>query len=169
MAYATAQDLIDRYDPRLLGDVASIDGTQVSSSGLLTNPRVAQCLEDAEGEINAAVTVGQRYAPADLTAMTGADAAHLQRICCEIAWYLLLSRRIIVVTDEYLKMAGDKYADHLENLRQGKRVFAIVDVREAGLPTLATPSSVDLNNLNTIAARSRGHFYPARVMPAGRP
>jgi phage gp36-like protein len=109
------------------------------------------------------------YSTTQLAAMTGSDQAHLERICCEIAWYLLLSRRIIVVTDEYLKMAGDKYADHLESLRNGKRVFAIADNREAGLPMLATPSSVELNNLNTIAARSRGHFYPNRVMPAGRP
>ena len=168
MAYASPQDFIDRYDVRVVGDLASVDGTQVSQVGLLTNARLLQCLEDAEGEINSAVLVGQRYSTTDLAAMTGADAAHLQRICCEIAWYLLLSRRWYVVSGEHLKLAVEKYADHLEMLRAGKRVFNIVDVKEAGLPTMSQPSSVQINNLNTIAARSRGHFYPDRVMPVGR-
>ena len=51
MAYATAADLIARFDWRIIGDLASDSGTQVTEGALANKSKVTAALNDASGRV----------------------------------------------------------------------------------------------------------------------
>lgn len=161
MPYATPADLLKRFDARTLGDLAADDGKRIVPSALLSDANVASALDDASGEIEAALLQGARYSALDLTNLTGNSKQYLARICCEIAFGLLWRRR--PWADDQQRLEAIKRADeHLERLRKGERVFDIVAVEQAGLPDVTGVTLADLQNLNLLRDRTR-HYYPARA------
>lgn len=168
-AYVTATEFIARYDKRLLGDLASVDGVRVTSSALSSDTRITTALEDASGEVDAAVKIANRYTATDLSGLTGNGLQYLKKIVCDIAFYLLIDRRAL---NNVMREEADRrfkvYRAHLEDLRQGKQIFDVEAAKEAGLPNTGGPTSVEANNLNTMTSRVRGHLYPVRRFPVGR-
>lgn len=169
MAYADTDDLLARFDQRVLGDLASVDGEQVTPAALAADPRVLAALDDASGEIDSAVRVAGRYTADDLAGLTGTGLAHLKRITCDIAFWLLIDRRCLVniVADE-ADRRNRIYREHLKDLREGREIFDVATARTSALPSQALPTTVELVNNNTIAGRARGHFYPGYVLPNNR-
>lgn len=165
MAYATVNDFLDRFDSRVIGDLASEDGLNVPPGDLQDSSRLLTAIDDASGEIDAAVTIGQRYTPAQLATLTGVGLAYLKRICCEIAYYYLLTRCLRAVSPDRVEAAAKRYDDVLKMLSNGQRVFALDEPREAGLPLTIEPTSLDIDETRLIAGRARGHFYPVREAP----
>ncbi|MBC7336283.1 MAG: hypothetical protein H5U01_08445, partial [Clostridia bacterium] len=54
---ASVQDLIDRFDSRLLADLARDDGTP--ETNLASNTRILSALTDASGEVRSAILQGR--------------------------------------------------------------------------------------------------------------
>lgn len=168
MAYATPSDLKDRFDQRTLGDLASVNGTRTTASALANDTRVLTALADASGEMDSAVKVARRYTPAQLAALTGDALAHLKRITCDIAFYLLIDRKVVGVSQEEFERRYKVYRSHLDDLRKGIAIFGVEEAMEAGLVSTDGPSSVQIENMNYITGRARGHYYPRRILPGNR-
>lgn len=167
MSYATPEDFLTRYDARIFGDVVRDDGSQATPAELLADLNLQAALDDASGDIEAACLVGERYTPDDLAALTGNSLYHLKRICCDIAVAYLLRRRPSdnAEADDARMELAEK---HLNKLRTGENVFwRGDDVDQAGAPDTTGPTTVQLQQLNTIARRTQ-NYYPAPLLPFNR-
>lgn len=164
--YATGAQLLERYDARVLGDLVADDNTQVAAAALPANSIIVAALEDASGDIEAALFVGRRYSPADLSGLTGNSQKHLIRITCDIAVSYLLRRRV-EQNPERAAAQAQLAESHLEMLRDGVNVFGLDPQMDAGKPTTTGPSTPDFTNLNLIRDRTR-NYYPAKHLPGNR-
>lgn len=168
MAYATPAQMIQRYDVRTLGDLVGDNGIRVDRAALATDANLQAALDDASGEIEAALLQGKRYTTAQLTALTGNSAKYLVRLTCTIAFGLLFGRRPWSDDDE--EGSGRRGAEKqaraaLEMLRKGQTIFDVEEVKEAGLPAIETPTIQTILQSNLAVDQSRGHFYPRRRLP----
>lgn len=167
MSYATPADFLKRFDARVFGDIVKDDGVQATAVELLTDENLQASLDDASGDIESACLVGERYMPDDLAALTGNSLNHLKRICCDIAAAYLLRRRPSNDPDRDTERM-EQAEKHLMRLRSGETVFYRGDdVDQAGVPDVTGPSTVDLQNLNTIRRRVN-NYYPAGALPYNR-
>lgn len=157
MAYATTADMLARFDARPIGDMVDDSEQQVPSDELLTNVVLLAMLDDASGDIDAALSVGGMYSAADLASLTGNSAKHLIRITCEIAYAYLLRRRGILPADEH-KAAMELAEGHLERLRQGMNVFNVPDREDAAIIDTTGPTLVTFDNMNLIRDRTKNYF-----------
>lgn len=164
MPYASSSDMTNRFDSREIGDLLSDTGVPVDDfSG---SSKMTAALEDASGEVEAAVMVGKRYTAAELGALTGNSLGHLKRIVCDLAMRNLLARRPAYNPD-LLKAFEERAKGHLDALRKGENVFNIEDHKEAGLPSVGGLTSVEFSRLNLLRDRVK-HYYPARRLPDNR-
>jgi len=170
MAYASSSDLSARFDVRIISDLASDDGTQITEDALATNSKVVAALADASGRIDSALTVARIYSTADLAALTGNSLALLKRITCELAMAFLIGRRQEKFLDEAIARVEQKSEEYLDRLRKGERLFGgSEEAKDAGLPSVDGPTAVDYSNLNLLPDRTH-HYYPSRAsrLPLGR-
>lgn len=169
MSYATAADLIARFDANTIADLASDTGEPAGD--ISAAPRVLTALEDASGRVDAACMVSDLYTAADLAALTGNGLALLKRIVCDIALANLLGARPEKYGTEFFKAIDERAEEYLERLRKGARLFPIQAQKDAGLPSVDGPSAVDIDedHLNLVTSRTH-NFYPhaARRLPFGR-
>lgn len=125
MAYATPGDLLIRYDARRLGDLVHDDGTRASPSSLLSDPNLQAALDDASGMLDSAIQRGQKYTPLDISnllAAAGNPASPyynsyklLVRVCCDLAYGLLVGRRGFNSTDT--RAQSPRYVEALRQLQ----------------------------------------------------
>lgn len=167
MAYASASDLIARKDARTLGDLVSDDNLRAEQVDLATNTVLLAALDDASGEVDAALMQGKRYSAADLADLTGNSLAYLKRITCDIAFALLWNRRGYTGSDAQQAAIEDS-RKALERLRKGENVFNLEAQKDAGLPAITGATRVQRQQLNLIAGKARGHFYPHETLPNNR-
>src|SRR5262245_50972481 len=140
-AYATAQDLINAHDAGQIGNWATDTKVALTPTQILSDPIVAAALLRASGEVEQACFVGERYTPTDLAALTGASAAALKGMVCDLAFYHIGKRRV----PEPEKIAGYKEAKQmLQDLRDGKLIFGFQDAADA-----ARVSSIDMRSAST--------------------
>lgn len=166
MSYATPADMVLRYDARTLGDLVSDNGVRVAEVSLTTNTKILSALEDASGEIDAALLKAKRYTSADLSALTGNSLAYLKALTCRIALGALWNRRPYVddmERDEALKQARIA----LERLRSGEHIFDNTDAKDAGLPDIVEPTMSSIERLNLTVDHARRGFYPSRKYMRG--
>lgn len=168
MAFAQTSDLLKRYDWRLIADLSTDEGVSQTEAETLANANVSEALEDASGEIVVALQSGRRYTEADLTGLSGYSQQHLKRVCCDIAMYLLIKRRPIVDEDQTAAIAKQA-REHLRKLGDGENVFGIQENIDAGSLSLATPSTIEVEQLNLVTERM-SRFFPRTDtrMPRGR-
>jgi phage gp36-like protein len=69
--YAAADDLIKRFDERDIQQLVVDDSSDSTTVDVSSNARVETALDDAEGEVIAALRKGGRYEAAQLAALTG--------------------------------------------------------------------------------------------------
>lgn len=168
-AYATATQLLERYDARTIQDLAGDDGQPLSRIELLSNAVVAAALNDASGEIDSALLVGGVYSPDDLLNVEGNSLYKLISITCEIAITRLFARRPLYDAEKY-KAMSELSEKRLNSLRKGENLLAIAGNPgniEAGTPTVNGLTTVEYNSLGLVVDRSRG-YYPRRSLPNGR-
>ena len=165
--YATAAQLLERYDARDIGDLVSDTGDQASPIDLLSHPLMTTVLEDASGAVEAALLVGNRYTPSDLEGLTGNSASYLERMGCDIAMAYLLARRPGFEPDR-MKSQYELSEMHLERMRSGENVLNMTDQRDAGNPNIDGPTLVRLQtHLNLVRDRVNNYF-PRRRLPGDR-
>lgn len=167
MAYASAADMVVRYDVRTLGDLLTDDGLRQTPAQVAASATLASLLSDASGEIDAALRVGQRYTAANLAALTGNSLALLKRITCQIAMRMIWERRPYLneMQEVAREDSQDKSRRMLEKLRKGEAIFDIADVPDAGLPSHDQPQLASIERLNLTVDHARRGYFPARRLP----
>jgi len=161
MAYASSTDLTARYDERDIADLASDSGTPESD---LANSAIVQAaLDDASGDVDAALLKGGRYTATQLSGLTGNSLAKLKRITCEIAMHYLMERRPDF-SPERAEQLEIRRKRHLERLRKGEDVFGLDPAIEAGAPSHQELTTADYQNLNFTRDHVQ-HYYPDRRIP----
>lgn len=146
-AFATAAELLQRYDYRVIGQLISDTGTAENAASILANPITTQMLEDASGMIVLYAVKGGRYSEADLSALTGNGAAALQRLTCDLAIYNFVLRRGLPV-DEYPQI--ERAFELLTLIGEGQVIFPIIENIEAGVaqsPDISIQTIVDNNHI----------------------
>jgi phage gp36-like protein len=128
-SYADGDDMIVRYDVRVLGDLLSDSGTRVAAASVAAHATLEELLLDASGEVESACCAGGRYGSADLAALSGAGLRFLKRLVCGSAMFALLHRR----KPDMVRADWDKGIDEtLERLRKGERIFSTDEAQAAG-------------------------------------
>jgi phage gp36-like protein len=168
MSYATPADLLARYNLQVIGQLASDTSTALTALQILTDPNVQAALDDAAGVIDGALLRGQRYSVVDLTTLTGNSLALLKRINCDGAFINLWKRKSWDGQEERLDRAMEDFEKMLRKLATGEEIFNVPSDIEAGVPEITGPTSVEYEQLNTIASRCRGHIYPMARLPNDR-
>lgn len=165
MSYSDVDDFYYRFDENVVRDLCSDSGQPAPRS----NSMLTAALDDSQGRIQAAALRGRIYSTDDLEDLTGASLSLLKRIECEIAMAYLLGRRPEKYNTDWFKLMDERSETYLEQLARGERLFDVDTAKDAGLPTIDGPNSVDLINLNAITQRVQ-HFFPnrARALPLGR-
>lgn len=167
-AFCTPAQLLDFYDENLLGQLADDTGNPVSPTGLLNNAKVAAALSAAAGDIEAACSVAGRYLPSDLQALIAAGgngALRLARLNADLAFASLRERRGYRSEADFPQIA--RAFLFIERLRLGERIFAFVEVEQAGVGSMQDQGATALRTkpLATTVARRyfgrRGRCYPA--------
>lgn len=145
MAHATVSDLLMRYDLRRIADLVLDTDQRATAEELAGNTTaglvVQTALSDASGMINSSILAGGRYKLEDLQAMTIDSKGYLKRLCCDIAYGLLISRRGYGGADLDAMTSRSKESEAvLESLRTGERVFEIEKNEQASTPQQAQVS-----------------------------
>lgn len=167
MAFASASDLVARYDERIVADLASDSGVPVTD--ISNDARIAAALDDGAGRILAACLNGQIYSEDDLDALTGSSASLLKRINCELTIVFLMGRRPEKFASDEYRQAMESAEMYLEQLRKGERLFNVAGAKDSTVPEIDGPRVSAYNRLNLLPERCR-NFYPARGtrLPIGR-
>lgn len=165
MRYADGNDLVDRYDARVIADVVRDDNTSVPIADVPSHPRVMSALDDASGEFEISLVAGKRYSIKDLEGLSGNNLAMRKRIVCDIAMSYLLQRRASRKPED--AGAAAKLAErHLKRLRDGDVVFSLEPQEDAGLPTMPEMSLLDYQKNYGLRDRVK-NYYPARRYRTG--
>ena len=144
-AYATPDDFLAAYDSRLIGQLVLDNNATASPADLLTNTVVAAALAQASGLVESACLAAGRYAAADLAALAGNGDAMLVRLVCDVAMWLLQTRRD-PRTEETTAYRSAK--ELLERLRQGEHIFPLSAQADAGVAVTARVTVVQLAERN---------------------
>jgi len=165
MPFATATDMVDRYDSETLGDLVTDNEDSLSESELLSSSKMTTALAGATGDVIAACLRGERYTRADLDGLTGDSLAYLKDITCAFAFWRLWKRKPYLGSmDDRRQSAQEDYREALDMLNRGDRVFDIDTAQQAGRPRIETVTHAEINDrwsLITDIAR-HGRFYPRR-------
>lgn len=161
-AYATANDLIARYDVEIVGELATDNRVTLSRADVVAHPNVAAALLSASGEIDVALRAGQRYTPEQLTSLDDNSRAHLVDIVCAFAMARLFRRRP-GVHDEMAKSIREEATEFKKLLSTGVDIFGIVEDTshlEASVPQVTGPTSTEIYDRNLFTARAAGRHFP---------
>lgn len=164
MPYATPAEMLQRYDARLLGDLASDTGTAVDPGDLPANANLLAVLIDASGSVDAAVYVGNRYTPAQMASLSTTAAAFVRRLTCDFALIFLKRRRGRFDAEKdgpLLKEVNESLAA----LRDGKDLLLLSGQTEAPASTieLARPELVTVDRPRTIQSRTNNYYPQPRI------
>lgn len=168
-AYATLQDLANRFDIRPIRQLVSDVGVPLDPAGNMVAGEVNALLMEASGWVEAAASAGARYeiTPTRNDLLTiyqsGTNTAEmLKGLVCAITYWMIWERR-----PEWLggnpgelpsrvKIALQK----LEDLNQGHIVFGLVESEEAGDMSDYTETAQDVQNRHGITVTARPLFGP---------
>lgn len=113
----------------------------VAESALATNERLWRALLAATGRLESACLRGERYTASDLGALTGASAAHRDKILRDFTMAELWDMR------EDLTPAAARLIERAERIEEqltrGERIFSLAEVQEAGLPASVEDARLD--------------------------
>jgi phage gp36-like protein len=178
MSYATPADLVARVDAQIIGDLITDDDEQTGLrdrpplTDILASSIVQTALDDASGDVLAALGKGKRYTPDQLTALTGPGLSKLKRIVCDIAISYLFDRRADAKNEERAESYRTKAERHLKALKSGEDIFYLGDETDADAGIIATdgPTSLDLTNINRLDERmsSRHLISSSERLPRDR-
>jgi phage gp36-like protein len=160
--YAAAADMVSRFDEREIQHLVVDDNsTDYSAVDVTSNIRVDIALDDAEGEVVAALRKGGRYNAATLAALSGTDEAYLKRMICEIAFLNLLRRRP-QFNPETLAAYESLRRRYLTELQNGSSIITDDEPTDnaAGRISNEGPTVVEWKELNLW--RDTAKYFPRR-------
>lgn len=156
--YCSAANFVVFFDWRTFAQLASDTDTPLASSAALqASPVLAAQLSIGAGLIETAVTVSQRYDPADLAvlaATTTNSAYMLFELNASLAAAGMFGRRFEGAPPE-IKEKIDNAILKLQALEEGVNIFGFSQVQQAGIISdyKETPYDVQQRNLPSWVAR----------------
>lgn len=131
MAYATIDEIIERYDERILKDLVQDDDTR--NADLTANVILTAILDDGTAMIDAAIRI--TYSNDQLAALAIANSALLRRLNCDLAMGLMYQRRARGLPDQ-VQDVFDEAKDTLKDIRDGKSILDDAEARIAARPAV---------------------------------
>ena len=169
ITYASGQDMVARYDVRLLGDLVRDDGTREPADSVPVNDNLLSMLSDAYGEIVSRITVGARYTlnQIDPGNIAPSGLAYLVRLQCDLALVYLKRRRgVLGKNDESLVKST---TERLDGLKDGVSILlGITDtLAQSSTLQISSPECIPIDQRNTIRFNTRNYYpnYPYRGLP----
>lgn len=156
--YADPDQMMARIDSRIIGQLLSDDGSQVSEAAAREHPILLEALEDASGQIRSAALVGHKYTEANLETLARNRDAFLMRLTCDLALGFLYNRRQSATE---IPMNVIRAEEWLAALRFGERILNVEENKTAGNPTNGYITDAVRSNLNLVSDRNR--FFPTRT------
>lgn len=156
-SFLPLEDLAQYVDIRLLNELASdtgVDENYADDPGLI----IFTALNRATEEIASAATRSNAYTMADLTALVTDLNGMLRGLTADLAMTYLFERRGGTVP-EVIRAKANRAQERLNDLRDGKRVFAIASKRDAGT---ATVQVISASTRGSLAMNADGTFFPNR-------
>lgn len=153
--YADNADALAFHDRRLLAQLVSDTGSEVTVEALPTDPNLAKLLRSASGRLESAALSGKRYTVADLQALTGSSLEYLKQIVVDLAVGRLLWRRYPERGKPDIYHAAEEV---LHQLIMGEAIFGLVEVQDAGVMETVERATSDAEDPNRIATRARRYF-----------
>lgn len=161
MSYATPADLVARVDAQIVADFITDDDPitgfrdRPPLEDILASSILQTALDDASGDVLAALGKGKRYTPAQLTGLTGPALSKLKRIVCDIATSYLFDRRADSKNEQIAEAFRMKAERHLKALKSGEDIFYLADETDAEATLISTdgPTAIDLQNANRLDER----------------
>jgi hypothetical protein len=157
-SYCTPAQALMYHDARQWGDWLKDDDTRESATNILSDATMQEALNNASGIVESACTVAQRYSPSDLNLIlsaNGMSAALIRGLVAEIAFFIVMRRRR--ADAEAPPSVVDALA-LLERIRLGEAVFGILEVMQAGNPTLQALQANDYQTLNLANDQAAPYF-----------
>lgn len=156
----TVNDLIARWDARLVADLARDDGQP--ETNLANNPRILAALKGAMGQLRSAILKGRRYSVDELDQLAEEDKEFLKDIVCGLAILRLAACRVSTLGGQVYESLSREMKERLEELEQGKLIFATPSAVAAGLPKTEGPTLAETLRLNLLVDRCH-RYYPSRA------
>ena len=135
---AQPSDMLVRFDTRLVGDLVWDTNERASSEQLAQNAVVQEHLDQAAGNVYAALYVAYKYTAAELANITPTTASMLRGIVCDLAIVTLCQRRGRSYADKFPMVESSLFM--LQALRNGERVLDLAAQEQAGLAAATVPS-----------------------------
>lgn len=158
--YCTPAAFLRYADARTAGDLVGDVGQRVDPVSLLTDAVLAAALLRASGDVEAACLAGERYRPADLTALSGtAGGEYLAGLVADLALGYLYRRR--PDKGQAPGCVGDALAK-LAQVKQGEAVFGIVEVEQAGRASHEVEDAQDVED-RALTATAMSRYFGTRV------
>ena len=144
--YADGDDMVTRFDVRLLGDLVTDDNTRIAAAAVPADANLGVAITDATERINSALRQANRYTTDDLAQLVTDGDAQLKRICCALAMEHLYQRRGSAIPDGF-QVAIDDAKDVLEQIRLGNNVLQVDGAIQSGLPNTNFIQPAERTNL----------------------
>lgn len=128
-ALATPDDMIQRFDARVLGDLVTDTDTRLPPASLPTDPILLMVLDDASATLRAAVGAHGGYPPDEIPT----DDPIVVRLVCAVALGYLYDRRSSDVPQGHEAIVSEA-AETLDLIRNGAYVFDSDAARRGTLP-----------------------------------
>lgn len=160
MAYATATQLISRYDVRKIGQLVRDNNTQATAVELASDVVVVDAVEDASAQIRSAATINNKYTEDDLGELASNDDAFLVRLTCDLAMGYLMNRRGLGI--DALPAQVMQAQEWLAALRLGERILNVARVRQYGNVQRRAMTNQDWQDTGLVADVPPNRYFPSR-------
>lgn len=158
MLAVSGTELAIRFDIRDIRELVLDDGTDPDLVDVSTNTTLSTIIDDARGEVAAALRRGGRYDDAAIEALSDEKAAYVKRIICEIAMLHLLRRRPMFNPNQ-LEAYEKIRAGHLKDIQAGNSILDDAEAKQkAGHGAIHGPTTVEWQSLNMARDVARSYF-----------
>lgn len=143
--YCSVEGLFGWHDWHQIADLVRDGDGPRPSRGRLLDPTsdegdsLVRVLLAASGELESACFVGRRYSAEDLAALTGSGAERVRKIVADLAFWSLQQRRQPGSADPKNCPGALQALEELDRLRDGDRIFSLLESAAAGLPSVTDP------------------------------
>lgn len=163
-AYATASDMVNRYDSRELGQLCSDTKVPAAEVDLSANGKMTAALSEATGIIKAHLKKAGRYTDTELSALSGESLEFLKGITCTLAfWFLWRRKHYLGDRDPQREMIQREADTVLQMLRDGTIVLDVEANIDAGKPQVeAVPRATIISEWELRRDKDSGRFFPRR-------
>jgi phage gp36-like protein len=159
MSLASPQDLLDRFDARLLGQLVNDTQTPLDPTQFLSSPVAQAALDDATGIVYAALFVAYKYTATQIAGVTAESASLLKRLCCDLAIVMLCQRRGWDYLDKFPMVQLS--LEMIQQLRNGERVLDLAANEQAGLAAASLASLAQQRRIGLVT--TEWHYFPGPI------